>query len=631
MSKEEITILRKKLKKARDSGKLLEISDYCCSLASCLSEEEEHEEALSLYKESLNVCEILENKAGIALANRMIAEECISLGYFEEALNHVNVFLKCARNDSNKVEEQRGLVLKGHVFFTQAEYLLNSTIDESEKIEKLLKQSMEAYRQSFIICTTQLPDVNEKERLQMKARLLQNKSIVLIRQNKLDHAQNHLIRAVKICSKEKLKDTECMCYLSLGDLYTKKGELENALNVYDKALELSHSFQQKIDSIICKAKIYILMEKFDEAKSILKKAYKKKPNDELKKFLKEVMLICNLREKLNCVSELETPERQKLCKKIGKTLCSLNLYSKGIKYFLELLELTQNTQLCKNDLIKCYKYLCEALTNDKQYNKALFYWNLEVEVRLKSAPERACKTYFRIAKLLELNGSDYEEIYFAYNKAKSNAFEFKNYKIYKKTLKHLVALGKKFNKLDVVDEFTKELECLKETLTNDFCQSESDSDNDSFLSTSDSNDGNSSEDLKDLLQQSEAEDEEFDRPKQRCKRKKFSIKRNEKGETDLHVAAIKGNIRKVKTLIDKGHPVNIRDTAGWTPLHEACNHGFVDIVNTLLDFGADINDKGGPCCDGITPLHDAAYNGQLEVVDTLIKKGASTLVLNGSG
>lgn len=48
----------------------------------------------------------------------------------------------------------------------------------------------------------------------------------------------------------------------------------------------------------------------------------------------------------------------------------------------------------------------------------------------------------------------------------------------------------------------------------------------------------------------------------------------------------------------QGHPVNVRDHAGWLPLHEAANHGYADIVELLLDNGALINDKGGTGCEG---------------------------------
>ena len=62
-------------------------------------------------------------------------------------------------------------------------------------------------------------------------------------------------------------------------------------------------------------------------------------------------------------------------------------------------------------------------------------------------------------------------------------------------------------------------------------------------------------------------------------------KRNEKGETQLHLACIKGDVRRVRKLVKAGADVNVKDFAGWAPLHEACNHGFVSIAKHLLKAG----------------------------------------------
>ena len=128
-------------------------------------------------------------------------------------------------------------------------------------------------------------------------------------------------------------------------------------------------------------------------------------------------------------------------------------------------------------------------------------------------------------------------------------------------------------------------------------------------------------------------DEERDSDKAssaRSKRKSI-YKRNEKGETQLHVAAIKDDYNLAKTSIEKGISVHERDYCGWQPLHEACNYGNESIVELLLDNGADINDPGGPHCRGMTPLHDATQNGHVDVVKLLLARGASVSQRNKDG
>lgn len=134
--------------------------------------------------------------------------------------------------------------------------------------------------------------------------------------------------------------------------------------------------------------------------------------------------------------------------------------------------------------------------------------------------------------------------------------------------------------------------------------------------------------LKDL---SDMDEEEDDKKRKRQKQTTIPEKKNEKGETPIIPACAKGNVKLVLGLLKQGHSVNAGDALGWTALHEASNYGHVDIVNVLLDHGADINNRGGPCCEGITPLHDAAACGHLEVIDCLLDRGANPLVRTNKG
>ncbi|XP_015756351.1 PREDICTED: ankyrin repeat domain-containing protein 11-like [Acropora digitifera] len=96
-------------------------------------------------------------------------------------------------------------------------------------------------------------------------------------------------------------------------------------------------------------------------------------------------------------------------------------------------------------------------------------------------------------------------------------------------------------------------------------------------------------------------------------------KRNERGETALHVAAIKGDLEDVIALIKAGAAVDVKDNAGWTPLHEACNYGNLRIVQELVWSGANVNSLG---YKAITPLHDAVINDHAKVVKFLLENGA---------
>ncbi|KFP08284.1 Putative ankyrin repeat domain-containing protein 31, partial [Calypte anna] len=105
-------------------------------------------------------------------------------------------------------------------------------------------------------------------------------------------------------------------------------------------------------------------------------------------------------------------------------------------------------------------------------------------------------------------------------------------------------------------------------------------------------------------------------------------KRNAKGETALHIAAGRGNLPLVKSLISSGVCVNDQDYAGWTAIHEAANKGFTEVITELLKAGANVNSRS---LDGILPIHDAVSGNYLEAVRILLQHGANPLERDASG
>ncbi|ODU08188.1 MAG: hypothetical protein ABS84_14130 [Rubrivivax sp. SCN 71-131] len=100
---------------------------------------------------------------------------------------------------------------------------------------------------------------------------------------------------------------------------------------------------------------------------------------------------------------------------------------------------------------------------------------------------------------------------------------------------------------------------------------------------------------------------------------------NAAGETPLMMAALRGLVGAMTTLIERGAQVQ-RD--GWTPLHYAGSGPSAAAVALLLERGASV-DARAP--NGNTPLMQAARYGSEDSVRLLLKNGAERTLRNRRG
>jgi hypothetical protein len=98
----------------------------------------------------------------------------------------------------------------------------------------------------------------------------------------------------------------------------------------------------------------------------------------------------------------------------------------------------------------------------------------------------------------------------------------------------------------------------------------------------------------------------------------------------LHDAALKGDIRTAKELLDKGANVDEGVSVGIfnrplviTPLMYAAAKGQLEVVKLLVERGANVNAVYSPGGVSRTPLAFAAIQGHKEIVKYLVDKGAS--------
>ncbi|XP_053620002.1 BRCA1-associated RING domain protein 1-like [Plodia interpunctella] len=109
---------------------------------------------------------------------------------------------------------------------------------------------------------------------------------------------------------------------------------------------------------------------------------------------------------------------------------------------------------------------------------------------------------------------------------------------------------------------------------------------------------------------------------------KATEKRNQKGETLLHIACRFGKMDKVMELLSNGANTNTKDYAGWTPLHEVVQNGNLDLVILLLQYNAMVNVPGQ---SNETPLHEAVRYNHVDIVKELVRNGADINSRNCKG
>nr|XP_018915883.1 PREDICTED: tonsoku-like protein [Bemisia tabaci] len=631
---------KRRKEKASTSGNLPNLYNACKELGEVYQREERFEEALQEYRAAEKIARSIGNKIDIGVANRMIGEVLCCLGEFDQAIEHQKKHLDLSKEEKNLVEEQRALATLGRTYFVKAESYADVDSDERSSA---LYYSQQYYQESLTICDKLENSIGHMQVMIMKARLYINLGLTL-ESEQSEKNSNEAIKlyekAIFLCKKNEFWDELCRGYTVMGTAQFHRKDSAAALRAYDNALKITTKSedknQQSSELLLAKAEVLVDIHDLVGAKQVLLKAYKLKnpyPKDreEIARKAKIVVAMCDAEDKLISTSVDDFKVRKELHEKIADGFVALTNYSKAIDHYKKMLQCAESLGQTGKDLIPCYVSLSQTYKDNKQYDLAYKYFEKELLINLDNALE-VCKTLMNMAAVLELQKKSMDEVLLVYHQALDEARKANNLNLEVNILKAIIAIHQEHGYDFLNDETKRELENARrklaaENLNEDHEEEESQEETEEAIEIG------ADICLSDLT---DSEDnEEFDhavRPvRKRNSRSSNLMKRNEKGETPLHVACERGNLALVKNLIKQGHLLDVQDAAGWLPLHEACNHGHVKVVEELINAGANINDRGGPGCEGITPLHDAASSGHLDVIELLLDHGASPLVRTNKG
>lgn len=320
--------------------------------------------------------------------------------------------------------------------------------------------------------------------------------------------------------------------------------------------------------------------------------------------------------------ETDNEERLKTYEMLGDVYVTVRALDKAIESYRQMLYCAEITQ--SDRLGPALISLAETLREAGRSSEAVDFACKELQLQT-IAKERCKSSLFLAVMLVESDPPKDLKIKDIYESAYSLAKECQSVSLQVQALKEYLCFLESNSagedEINRVKELLSELPEVIEVDSQDPAKEEEDQviGGDIVL-----------EDLSDLEDNSRKSDDSRRSANRRAKRG-IAVKRNQMGETQLHVACINGNIEAVEKLLSQGHPVNVRDNNGWSPLHEACNHGYLEIAEILVKAGANVNDPGGSGCDGITPMHDAAANGHFSVVYYLIEAGANIKALTKKG
>ncbi|KAH9504314.1 hypothetical protein Btru_064609 [Bulinus truncatus] len=621
-------LLRDK-RRAEAKNKLSDVAQLCNCVGEIYSKYGRHEDAIKEHTQERHLSEALGDEIGEAIACRKIGECHCALGQYSEALELQKRHLTLARECGNHLEEQRAWATIGRTYLCQTETrnLQEATV-AGKKAEKAFVKALE-------ICEKVKESVKPAEYMAMKGRLYLNLGHVFDARGDVNTSADMLKRAITIAQKFKLEDELYLCNVGLATMYQKNCQYSQALRFLEVAIKLADKLRDKVrerELFVQKAKVHVCVGDFLAAKHCMKKAHKLKVDSEItEEELSKIFRSVNKMQEV--IQDLETETEEKNISKhlevVADCFVELGNYKEAIENYLKVLQYAN--LMTNEERAAIYMSLGQTYADINQYDNAIQYYRLELSER-KDNFEQSCQTLLNIADLEELKGSKYGEVCKVYMSAFDAARKAKSPKLQVQTLKSLICLQKACKQATHLQETEKKLDEIKNKYNlRSTPDNQSDEEDVGRLPGARESDGDIS--LSDLTLSDESDgDQDCPNDSIAVSRKKSKVaRRNEKGETPLHRACIEGNLKKVKSLISEGHPINPRDYCGWLPLHEACNHGHLAVVENLLDCGAWINDRGGERCGGVTPLIDAANCGNLDIVRLLVERGANLMAKDDDG
>ena len=118
----------------------------CIDLAEHYFKNDEYESCIAEYEGLLKKYKEMDKHIDYAIANRRIGEVYMQMKKYDEALRHQHIYLQVAREQKNKLEEQRALAMIGHTYLTS----YSNVGENSDKSS--LNHAYKFFKKSLSVC-----------------------------------------------------------------------------------------------------------------------------------------------------------------------------------------------------------------------------------------------------------------------------------------------------------------------------------------------------------------------------------------------------------------------------------------------------------------------------------------------
>lgn len=595
---------------ALKSDRLSEIAQACDKLGDFYYSSSLYDQALEEYKECLDIRKCERDLEGLAKLYRKCADINLLMNEYDLALDNAESYLTYAKAAASPTEIQRAFVTYSRIYMHYG----SSIKDPGQKTEMLSRAKK--YSQDSMDAIPDVPDTDcdamEKKRMQVGQ--LQNMYVILSLQQEHKAAEECFDRAAKIAEVFGLHTLQFNLHMAKVLNAMERKDYDSTLAFFPKTfaiLELLRGQSTFKDALLeattAKLNVLLITESFDKARHLLEAALKEVPKnrDVQKIFTNDIERVTQIIRLQRLVKKGCGGKLSRALEMIADSFSQLDspLPELAVVYYKKAVEECDKKDTMR--LSSLYYSIATSLEDMGESSQASEYFSRDV--KLCRAAERPLEGVGSALKLAE--------IACATNKEKAFVLEQ-----YAKARKLAVRGNSVTKEMDVLNSLADYLQAIGDTETADQTRREVD-----YL-----NCGENEEEEDQVIQEvedidlsqvmSDNDENENETLSRTAKNKRnYRLKKNAKGETDLHtVCKTGGQLDKLEAFIRNGHPVNVVDKQGYAPLHEAAICGCVDYVAALHEAGAKLNVSNNL---GLTPFMDACDTLDCDTIEYFLNHG----------